>query len=466
MSHVLVLGASMAGMLAARVLSEHFDRVTIIERDKLPLGPEFRPGTPQARHAHALLAQGQEIMEDLFPGLKDDFARIGAPSMVWGSETASLTPGGWVKRFDSGIVTNVCTRVGLEWCIRRRLAAYDNITILEEHQITGLLTTPDHATVTGVRVEAKRGTETRDILADLVVDATGRSSKTPEWLVAMGYDAPEETIVNAYLGYATRWYQAPPGFTCDWKVMAISARPETGLLRGGGIFRVEGDQWLAILAGSNKDYPPTDEPGFLDFARSLPTQALYEAIQYAEPISPIYGYRRTENCHRHYERLTRFPERLVVTGDAYCGFNPIYGQGMTVAALDARALGELLHEQGTADLTGFGRRAHQRLALAVENAWLMATGEDLRYPGTDGTRPGFPARLIQRYLDRVIRALPRDEAVALAFMQAMNLTRAPSQLFQPHIMWNVLLDTFAAPLAEGQNAPVQSVVVPVTASGD
>ncbi|MBZ0296922.1 MAG: hypothetical protein K8L99_30455 [Anaerolineae bacterium] len=316
------------------------------------------------------------------------------------------------------------------------------------------------------RIEDRNRHEVEIIEGDLIVDATGRTSRTPEWLVEMGYEAPQETVVNAYLGYATRWYQVPPGFEADWKVMTITSRPETGLLRGGGIFRVEGDRLLAILAGSNKDYPPTEEAGFLEFARSLPTQAFYEAIRDAEPISPIYGYRKTENRHRHYERLARFPERLVVTGDAYCGFNPIYGQGMTVAALDAQALDQLLREQGTADLSGFGAKAHQRFAGAVENAWLMATGEDLRYPCTEGERPGMMARFIQLYMDRLIRALPSDETAALAFMQAMNLTRAPAELFRPRIIWNVLKDTFSKAPDENLNAPRQGHFQPLTAPGD
>ncbi len=444
----------MAGLLAARVLRDHFDHVTIIERDKLPEGPEFRPGVPQARHAHALLAQGQQIMEDLFPGLKADFAEMGAPSMVWGKETAMRTAGGWVKRFDSGITTNVCSRVALEWHVRRRLLRHRNVTILEGQQVSHLLTDAAGTTIIGVEIETRRGTDSRPLYADLIVDASGRSSHMPQWLQALGYDAPEESIVNAHLGYATRWYEIPAGFECDWKVMTIGTQPDTGLLRGGGIFHVEGNRWLVIAAGTNKDYPPTEEAAFTEFIKSLPSLALYEAVQHAQPVSPIYGYRRTENLWHHYERLN-MPERLVVIGDAYCGFNPIYGQGMTVAALDALALQSLLRERGTDDLTGFGRAAHQRLAKAVKNAWLMATGEDLRYPLTEGQSPSLLDRLTQKYMDWVLRALTDDETAALAFMQAMNLSRPPISLFHPRIAWRVLRESLRSKRDKNRNAPRQ-----------
>ena len=465
-THAVVIGASMAGLLAARVLRDHFDHVTIIERDKLPDGPEFRAGVPQARHAHALLSQGQQIMEALFPQLKDDFVAMGAPSMRWGMETATMTPGGWVKRFDTGITTNVCTRVGLEWAIRRRLSAYDNVIFLQERQITQLLTTADHSQVTGVRVADRHGDQIQELSADLVIDTSGRGSKTPEWLVELGYAAPKQSVVNAHLGYATRWYNMPPNVDVDWKVLLVNARPKQGLKRAGAIFQVEGDRWLAILAGTNYDYPPTDETEFMEFAKTLASSKVYEALQHAEPISPVYGYRRTENVRHHYEHLTRFPERLVVMGDAFCAFNPIYGQGMTVAALDAQTLDTLLKER-QGNLTGLPQAAHQRLAQTVENAWLMATGEDLRYPETEGPRPGWMDRVVQRYLDLVMRALPRDEAAALAFMHAMNLTKAPAELLHPRILWRVLLDSLVGKPDDHLNAPTLRVrEVPLAQAGD
>lgn len=437
-SHAIIIGGSMAGLMAARVLSEHFDRVTLIDRDTLPDKPDFRNGTPQARHLHALLAQGQQIMEEFFPGLADDFVTMGAPRIVWGRDTATLTPGGWIKRFDSGFESNLVTRVNLEWHVRQHLAAFKNTRFLTRTDVQSLAASDDRKTIIGIVVQSRDDKATQTLYGDLIVDTSGRESKTPEWLQQFGYDTPEETIINAYLGYATRWYEMPADFNHDWKSLTLAARPNEGILRGGGIFQVEGNRWVTTLLGMSHDYPPTDEEGFLEFARSLPSPALYEAIKDATPVSPIYGYRRTENRWRHYERLARFPERLIVMGDAFCSFNPIYGQGMTVAALEAHELGEMLKQQGAHDLAGFGIRFQKRLPKVVENAWLMATGEDLRYPATEGKRPGRFARFVQQYLDHVLTILPYDNHAALTFMQAMNLTKPPTALLSPRILLTVL----------------------------
>jgi 2-polyprenyl-6-methoxyphenol hydroxylase-like FAD-dependent oxidoreductase len=452
--HALVIGASMAGLLVARVLSDHFEQVTILERDKLPDGPEFRNGVPQARHAHALLAQGQEIMQEFFPTLAADLKEIGAPIMRWGTQTATLTAGGWTKRFDTGIVTNVCTRLSLEWLVRRRLSERTNVRFISQADVQSLLTTPDRNTVTGVVVESRVDHTTQTLEADFVIDASGRESKALEWLRDLGYgETPEETV-NSFLGYATRWYEAPQDLQYDWQTLLIGTRPDEGQMRGGSIFHVEGDRWAVILVGVNKDYPPTDEDEFVEFARSLASPVLYEAIRYAKPISPVYGYRRTANRWRHYERLSRMPERFLVMGDAFCAFNPVYGQGMTVAAMQARELDRALAERN-ADLTGFSTPMQKRLAKVVNTPWLMSTGEDLRFPLTEGQRPGAAARFIQKYMDRLLRVVPHDERVGMAFLQVMNLTRPPTSLFSPAIAFTVLRHSlFSPPLDEHVNEPV------------
>jgi 2-polyprenyl-6-methoxyphenol hydroxylase-like FAD-dependent oxidoreductase len=455
----------MAGLVAARVLSERFERVTIIERDKLPDGAEFRGGVPQARHAHALLAQGQRILEALFPDLQTNFAEVGAPRMVWGIDTATFTAGGWAKRFDTGITTNVITRVALEWYARRHLQKLPNVHFVEEAEVERLLTTPDKTRVTGVEFRTRRVQTAQTLTADLIVDTSGRKSKAPEWLQTLGYDAPEETHVNSYLGYATRWYEAQPGH--DWTVIAVQAWQTAAGIRGGGIFKVEGNRWLVTLAGMNKDYPPTDPDGFLEFARSFATATVYEAIKDAKPLSPVYGYRYDGSRIRHYERLTRRPENFIVMGDAACSFNPIYGQGMTVAALEALELKQLLEQYAGRDLSGFAGKFQRRLSKATQNAWLMATGEDLRFPGTEGDRPNALARFIQRYMDRLVLTLPYDETVTLAFLEAMNLTRSPAALLAPRIALRVLWHSlFSKPTGDSANAPKQMPLEQVSAAGD
>lgn len=447
--HAIVIGGSMAGLTAARSLSDHFQRVTVIERDKLPDGPEFRGGVPQGRHLHALLARGQEILERMFPGLDRDLDEIGAPDYQWGIDAAWLTAGGWIKRADMGIKTKLVSRPALEFLVRRRLAMRDNVSFMPEHSVEGLLADRGHISVTGVQVESRLDHITRELEADLVVDASGRNSKTGEWLKAIGYSAPEESTVYAYIGYATRVYEKPEG-RHDWKLLFLTARPTQGITRGGAIFEVEGNRWLAMVGGLNRDYPPTDEEGYLAFAKSLASPALYEAIREAKPLSPVYGYRYDGNRWRHYERLKRRPERLLVMGDALCGFNPLYGQGITVAALEAEILGQLLTANNGQDLDGFAGRFQRAIARPLQTAWLLATGEDMRYPGTDGPKPGFAARLVQRYVDRVLVAMGNDMVVSRAFLEVSNLRKPPTSLFAPDILLRVLRN--GQPVAEQELA--------------
>jgi 2-polyprenyl-6-methoxyphenol hydroxylase-like FAD-dependent oxidoreductase len=463
-THAIVIGGSMAGLLAARALSNHFDRVTLIERDTLPDGPEFRNGVPQAHHLHVILAQGRKILLEMLPELADDLTAIGSPQVDLGLDACGLAVGGWSKRVKSGLITNLCSRVALEWIVRHRLSMFDNIHFLSESQVESLVTSADRKTVTGVVVLSRRDQSTQTLEADLVVDASGRGSKAPEWLESLGYQKPTETIVNPFLGYATRWYEPPANFRYNWKFMLLGARPQQGIMRGGAIVLLEGNRWAVTLAGTNKDYPPTDETGFMAFAKSLPAPELYEALKDAKPISPVYGYRRTENRWRHFEHLERTPERFIVMGDAYCAFNPIYGQGMTVAAMEAHALDEMLNQH---ILDGFATRFHQHLPKVVENAWLLATGEDLRYPLTEGERPGKITRFIQKYIDRMIEILPYSAELGVAFLQTTNLTRPPTSLLHPRFFFTVLRYQLLGFEKDNQdNAPVQGYTeaVPLTES--
>jgi hypothetical protein len=270
-----------------------------------------------------------------------------------------------------------------------------------------------------------------------VVDASGRNSHAPEWLESLGYDKPQESEVNSFLGYATRWYKRPADFPRDYKGLNITAQAPH-MPRGGVFLEVENGQWIVTLAGVNKDYPPTDEAGFLKFAASLASPALYEAIKNAEPISAIYGYQRTANRWRHFERLIRWPEQFIVMGDAACAFNPVYGQGMTAGALEALALQDLIAAWKRPDLTNFAQTFQRKLAKVAEIPWIMATGEDLRYPGTIGGQPGIRDRIIHRYFDALFRVIPANPDVLDAFFQVMNLLKPPASLFQPKILFKVL----------------------------
>lgn len=444
-STAIVVGGGIAGLLAARVLAEHLDRVTVVERDRPPPGPEFRPGVPQARHVHALHVRGRVLLERLFPGFGAELAVAGAERLEWPADILWYGPFGWGGREHLGLVTFSCGRELLESVVRRRLARDARITFLDGHQVVELVADA-RGDVDGVALRP-RGERTPAeapplmLGADLVVDASGRDSRAPRWLQALGFSLPTETVVNAFLGYASRYYHRAPGKDHPWKAAIIQrARPRG--TRSGILAPLEGDRWILTLVGSARDYPPTDEEGFLDFARTLPHPVLYDTVQDLAPASQIWAYRRTENRLRHYERLARRPERFVVLGDAACAFNPAYGQGMTVAAIHAATLHRCLRVQRAArpdgSLVGFADRFQHELARDLRVPWLMATGEDFRHPATEGPRPGPLSRVSHWYLDRVIARANSDSVVQHAFLEVMHLLRSPAILFRPDIALRVL----------------------------
>jgi flavin-dependent dehydrogenase len=306
-SHALVIGSSIAGLVAARVLLNHFERVTVVERDHLPQAPEPRPGVPQASHVHVLLIQGQKILEQLFPGLEAELIAAGAPLVDWTADLPWLNVWGWASRFPSNLVSLTCSRSLLEWLVRRRLNTYPNLQFLQACQVKGLMANKSKSRVTGVKLHFRDEPHEAELAADLVVDASGRNSQMPKWLEALDYPPPSETVVNSFLGYSTRWYERPENFQADWKLLNVSYKLPHDQ-HGGVLYSVEKNRWVVTLVGIGRDYPPTDEAGFLEFVRNLRSPVIYEAIKDARPISPIYGYRRTENCWRHYEKLSRLPE--------------------------------------------------------------------------------------------------------------------------------------------------------------
>lgn len=456
----IVIGGSIAGLLAARVLADYFDRITIVERDRFPEKPIPRQGVPQSYQLHALLTRGQRILEQLFPGLKDELVDHKAPSIDWTADCPLFLLGNWTLRFPSGITTNGCTRTLLETILRRRLASYSAVEFLEATQVTGLLANLDKSVVTGVRVKDCNGTEA-ELPAHLVVDASGRNSKAPNWLQTLGYEMPQETVVNSFLGYASRLYEAIGNSASDYKAFYLMPKaPDCP--RGGVLYQVERGRWMVSLVGVGRDYPPTDEAGFSNFAQSLSNPEIYQAIKQGKSVSPIYGYRQTENCWRHYERLSRFPDNFIISGDAVCAFNPVYGQGMTVAALGALTLDECLNQQNqrraNLDLTGLAQRFQHQLAKVNRVPWIMATGEDFRWSTTEGKYPGFVTRLMHWYLDRVMQAACNNTGVYKVFIEVAHLLKPPTAFFQPSIVWPVLKS--AVSRSRNTSSPTRRTVSP------
>lgn len=443
--HAVVLGGSLAGLMAARVLADHFDRVTLVERDAYTDTSEVRKGIPQANHVHGLLLRGRQVLEEFFPGLQDEMIAAGVPLLDMANDIAWFTRVGWGVKFPSELKVLAFTRPVLDLHVRRRLAQNPKIEIADQMEVLGLLGNPIENRVAGVMVIPRASDSdrrvVRELRADLVVDATGRASRAPRWLKDVGYEPPQETVVNAHLGYASRLYRVPENFNGEWVCAYVqSAPPQTK--RGGILFRVEDNRWLLTLIGGGHDYPPSDEQGFLEFAESLPDPIIADAIRNAEPVSPIRTHRATENRVRHFESVKNLPENFVVLGDAACAFNPVYGQGMTIASLGALTLQQCLREQEGWETDGskygLSQRFQQRLAKVNKAPWLMATGEDYRYHETEGGAPGLMTRFMHWYMDRVLQLATREVAVRSVLLEVFNLLIPPSALFRRAILFRVI----------------------------
>jgi 2-polyprenyl-6-methoxyphenol hydroxylase-like FAD-dependent oxidoreductase len=463
-SHAVVIGAGMGGLATAQALSHHFERVTLVERDDLPSRPAHRSGIPQGRHVHVLQPGGLAALERLLPGFGAELVASGGVRLDVPRDICWLTAAGWMRPFDGGRLTMLsATRELIESVTRRLVLDTPQVIVRSGLEVTGLAVTepPDGSTGAG-RVRAvevrPRGAATPEptesIVADLVVDASGRRSHAPDWLAAAGYDRPAESSIDADLAYATRIYRRRPGDAGGRKAVFLQARPPHSR-RMGVLFPIEGDRWMLTIAGTNGDVPPTDEDGFLAFARGMRAPTLAEAVEPLEPLSPIVAYRRTENRRRHYESLRRMPDRFVVVGDAACAFNPVYGQGMGVAALTAEALARTIAEHLTRcpDLTGLSPVAQSAIAEANAGAWTVATGQDLRYPQTRGGKVGIADRLVQRYLDRVVAVATVDPVVNAAFCDVVALMAGPTSLMRPTLVARVLGRRHPAPDDERAPAP-------------
>lgn len=443
-THAVVVGASMGGMLAARSLADFFERVTIVERDALPPMGEHRKGVPQSRHTHALLTSGLQALEGFFPGLTDDLVALGVPAISTpGSELRWYDHGGYHHCgfvLDGGERGLGVSRPFLEGYVRKRLRGLPNIAIIESCDALGLAMSERGTHVRGLRILRLEPGSAEEVLeADLVVEAGGRGSRAPAWLKEHGYEPPEEERITVNFGYVTRLYRRRPDDLGGTLVVVIA--PEPGESRFGGVMIAqEGDRWTVSLTGRAGQYPPADDEGFLAAARELPTPDIYEVVSKNEPLGEAIPYRFPASLRRRYEKLTRFPEGFLVLGDAISSFNPVYGQGMSVAALEAVDLQQELR----GGLDGLWRRFFARAAKTVDNPWQIVAGGDLRFPETEGKRTRS-MRFINWYLSRLHVAARTDPVVALAFHRVGWLQAPPASLMQPGIVLRVLRGNLGRP---------------------
>ncbi|WP_369135661.1 NAD(P)/FAD-dependent oxidoreductase [Modestobacter sp. I12A-02662] len=438
----VVIGASVAGLLAARVLADHVEQVVVVERDVLPAGAEHRRGVPQDRLLHVLLARGRAVADDLLPGFSAELEAAGGVPVRVPRDQLLLGSAGWMDRRPVAWEVVSSTRPLMEAVLRRRVLELPGVTVLQGSEAAALTTSPDARSVTGVTVRRVDDGGTTDLAADLVVDAAGRGSRAPAWLAELGYPAPVLEQVDPKVAYAARLFRIPDGFDADWTAVMLTAGPPTNP-RTGYLFPVEDGQWIVSLMGAAGEHPPTDEEGWWAFVRRLRSPVIAEAVTGAEPTSPIRGHRGTANRRWRFDRMPRWPEGFVVVGDAVAAFNPVYGQGMSVAGMAAEALDACLrahratHHPG--DLgDGLAARFQRAQARADAAAWMISTGEDLRFPTTTGMPVTRVLRAQHRYLDRVAAAATTDPTVTTAYARVLGMLDPPTALFRPRVLAAVL----------------------------
>ena len=450
--HAIVIGGSIAGMCAARVLSDVFERVTVVDRDTYPDEAQHRKGVPQSRHPHALLNGGRQQLEVLFPGFVEQMLIGGAHELDPGRDMATLRADGWSEGRTTPNTLLFSSRVLIESVIRKLSKRHENVRYIENTVVTGLITSENPQRVTGIRM-GRDDDESCELAGDLVIDASGRGTRVADWLGALGLDPPQQTIVDADSGYSTRWYQGPAEADrpADWWWRSLwleplaegSGRPEEEYF--GLLFPVEGDRWIVTTASWGGRELPRDPADFEAAIAKLRSPVLAEAIAHAQPISDVYARRAMQNTWRHYERWPVELPGFIAMGDATCGFNPVYGQGMTSAAFCAVVLQRCLRGEDPSSAR-FAKRFFKEQAKFLSVPWMMATSRDRqRARMTDADNAEQPRRLgtLARgaatfYLGQIALAAGRDVFVNQRLFEVINLSVRPGALlFDPRIVVRV-----------------------------
>lgn len=458
-NRAIVIGASMSGLLAARVLSERFSQVLVLERDELPNGPAMRKGTPQVGHAHALLSRGRQIMEELFPGFTKTLCARGGRLGDAGLNVQVLVGGRELARAATGEEGVVCSRLLIEDEVRSRVRALPNVQILTKVDVVEPILDTTRGCVNGVRIRVRdenvesvsaQTTAAGALAADLVVDCTGRGSRAPQWLAQWGYMPPEDERVTIGVGYATAYFerkhdqfpsinavisQASPDMLCP--AVMIAQEPEPGTIT---------PRWVVTFGGFSGDHPEPTLEGLKQRSLRSGSHTITRVVHESTLLSPVTRYGFPHSQRRHYEKLAEFPDRFLVMGDAICSFNPIYGQGMTVAACEALALRDVIAKgvlEGMDRLSGPFFKAASKV---IDNPWQIAVGADLAIPTVQGERP-FMKRAINAYMRALFRAAEHDAHAAIAFRNVVHMLHPPASLFMPNTLARVAWQSFLHPQA-------------------
>ncbi|WP_097233698.1 NAD(P)/FAD-dependent oxidoreductase [Streptomyces zhaozhouensis] len=430
-SRAIVLGASMAGLLTARVLAEAYDDVIVVERDPLTdhdcSVPHVCPrrGVPQDYHVHGLLTRGRLLIEEMFPGITDELLASGAVAGDVTDDVLWVVNGRHLPRTHSDMLMLSLSRPHLEQRVRARVRALPNVRFLVRHSAVAPLLAPGERRVVGVTVTDTAGT--RDLRGDLVVDTTGWRSRTPTWLERLGYPEVEEERQNVGVGYATQYFRLTPDAMKGVISEMVAASPASP--RGAMSLRIEGGRTVVTAFGFRGDHAPTDPEAYLAYLKSLSAPDIYETVRGQEPLADPVAFRFPYNMRRRYERLTDLPEGLLVLGDAVCRLNPIYGQGTTVAALETTVLRDHVTRFGGARPTDYFAAIAEH---AVDDVWHQTTSTDLAFPGVEGERTEA-WRQRQESMGELLDAAVHDPSLLTAYARVIYLMDPPSALAQPRI---------------------------------
>jgi 2-polyprenyl-6-methoxyphenol hydroxylase-like FAD-dependent oxidoreductase len=433
----VAVGAGMAGLPAARALASYFEHVVVLERDALPFEASQRPGTPQARHTHALLAGGQRALGDLFPRLEQDLTGAGAVPLRVGLDVRLERPGyDPFPARDLGIVAHAMSRPLVEFAVRQRVKEHTNITIREHCRARDLVASPDGSLVSGIRFENRSG-RSETLAADLIVEAAGRGSLTLSLLESLGRPRPEETIIGVDITYATAVFAIPDDASTDWKAVMTFDAPARGGL-AAVMAPIEQNRWIVTLVGRHGDKPPGDMDGFVAYAHKLRTPTIYNAIKKAKQLGEIARFGFPASVQRHFDRLEEFPRGLLPLGDSICRFNPVYGQGMSVAAQEACLLHELLRRRADeADpLVGLATTFFAESSVLIETPWALAAVPDLAHPKTEGQRPEDLEQTLN-FSEALNRLAAEDAAVHKLLFEVLHLLKPQSVLRDPDLVERV-----------------------------
>lgn len=438
----IIIGGGIAGKLAARVLSDYFREIIILEKDPQSLEVTPRKGARQGEHLHALLHAGQYGLEELFPGITEKFYGSGAIKINSTMDLTWFHHGGWKLRYDGGYTTTLQTRPHLEYHMEQYIEQIPNITYQYQVTVKNFLYQIDDNRVTGVKIQLSNNKSTEQLYADLVVDTSGSASLTSTWLEKAKITVPQEKL-DIGLTYVSQKFKLPENPKRDWKIKLIYPNPPQEKV-GGTISKVEGDQYIVTIIGylntiSGKEIIKRED-GFLELTRTLPKQDIYHELLNATSLKKPAIYRVPQIKWKRIDKVKGFPNGLLLMGDTICRIDPVFGQGMSIAVLEALALRNILQEQKVSMqqvITSY----HKKVARIIAPIWKMVITEVFRYPAITGKKP--PELKIQQWYAKQVYLLSIERRdVYDSFIKVMNLVEPITFLMKPKIISSVLKRIF------------------------